>query len=363
MIDCNKDIKDYHDEKVKLTDSQIDDLKEKRRINRDRVERGLEASEEPAPTGFVTQGSFAMGTIIQEEPDRTYDLDEGIIFTRDSLVGSGGADKTALDARKMVQDAVDDGSFGTPPEVKTNCVRIVYSDGLQVDMPVYRRETEEAQAVMELASGDWKESDPQGVTDWFQAARETQPFLRQLVRLFKSFCKNRPSYPLPSGFVLTVLAHECYRGESDRLDENLRRTIEEVHARLTVKLTVRHPVVDEWLIADVVDSRTAKLRDLLDTAVEDFQELDLPNCTRSRALKVWKKVFHTDYFDSVIKEAEGKEKEKTAGVVAALGSSRPKPWSCGDLPRTYRDGCSGSTSTGSSSRFTEACERTEPNAI
>ena len=342
MIDCNKDIKTYHDEKVKLTASQIGDLKEKRKVNQARVERGLKANEAPAPKDFVTQGSFAMKTIIQEKSDRTYDLDEGVIFARDSLVGSGGADKTALDARKMVGDAVDDGSFDTPPKVKTNCVRIVYSDGIQVDMPVYRRETEEAQVVMELASGDWKESSPQGVTDWFQTARETRPFLRQLVRLLKSVCKNRPSYLLPSGFALTVLVHECYQGESDRLDENLRQTIEAVYDRLTQDLTVRHPVVDEWLIEDVADSRTAKLRDLLETAVkEDFQKLDLPNCTRSKALKVWKKVFRTDYFDSAIKEAEDKEKEKAAGAVAALGSGRPKPWSvaiCHARPTTVARG-------------------------
>ena len=334
MIDCTKDIKDYHDNKVKLTISQIGDLKEKRKINRERVNRGLETNGEPTPAGFVTQGSFAMGTIIQEKSDKTYDLDEGVIFTRDSLVGSGGADKSALDARNMVRDAVDDGSFITSPEVKPNCVRIVYSDGIQVDMPVYRHEAEEFQAVMELASVDWKESNPQGVTEWFQGAQETQPSVLLLVRLLKSFCKNRPSYSLPSGFALTVLVCECCRGGSERLDENIRRTIEALYDRLTSDLTVRHPVVDEWLIEDDADPRTAKLLELLATAVEDFKKLDVPNCTRSMALEIWNKVFHTDHFDSAIREAEDQEKAETAGAVAALGSDRPKPWGCGDPPCT-----------------------------
>lgn len=331
MIDSSKDIKDYHDAKVRLADSQMSDLKKKRKINQDRVKRGLEANDEPAPIDFVTQGSFAMKTIIQE---RTYDLDEGIIFLRDSLIGSGGADKTALDARKMVRDAVDDGSFSTPPEVKPNCVRIVYSDDIQVDMPVYRGETGEIQGPMELASVHWRESNPRGVTEWFEKAQETQPHLRLLVRLLKSFCKNRPSYSLPSGFVLTVLGRECYQGYPKRLDENVRRTIEAVYARLTSDSMVRHPVVDEWLIEDDADPRVANLLKLLARAEEDFKGLDLPSCTRSKALKVWKKVFWTDYFDPAIKEAEDEEKAKAATAMAALGPNRPKPWSCGDLPCT-----------------------------
>ena len=336
MIDCSKNIRNYHDAKVKLTNGQMDDLWKKRSINRQRVMRGLDRNGHPAPEDFVTQGSFAMRTIIQEKSGRTYDLDEGVIFESDVLKGSGGADKAALAARKMVRDAVDDGSFDTPPEVKPNCVRIVYSDGIQVDMPVYRRERKGA---MELASVDWKESNPQGVNEWFRRAQETQPFLLLLTRLLKNLCKNRPSYSLPSGFVLTVLAHECYQGDSKRLDENLRLTIEAIHTRLMSDLTVRHPVVDECLIEDVADSQAAKLRELLATDVKDFRELDQPNCTRSKTLKVWKKVFATDHFDSIIKQAEDEEKAKTAGAITALGHTRPKPWSCGDLSCTSCGGC------------------------
>lgn len=327
MKNCRKDIERYHDTRVKLTNSQLDDLEKKRKINRKRVERGLAANGEPAPHSFVTQGSFAMGTIIQEEPDKTYDLDEGVIFTRDSLIGPQGADKTALDARKMVRDAVDDGSFDTPPVVKPNCVRIVYRDGVQVDMPVYRGG--ELQFLMELAGVDWKESNPKGVTEWFQRAQEARPFLTLLVRLLKSFCKNRPSYSLPSGFALTVLVCECYQGDSDRLDENVRWTFKAVHDRLVAGSHVGHPVVAESLIEDG-DPKAAKLVELLAAAMQDLEELDLPNCARSRALKIWGKVFCTDYFDSDIKQAEEEEKAKTARAMSAFGSNPPKPWGWDD---------------------------------
>ncbi len=326
MIDCSKDIRDYHDVRVKLTDAQTADLKKKRASNRRRVEDGLEANHQPAPTRFVTQGSFAMGTIIQEA-NNAYDLDEGVVFTRESLKGAKGADKTALDARKVVRDAVDDGSFKNPPLVKLNCVRIFYSDGVQVDMPVYRCEGEEDWEEIELASQDWKVSNPEGVNDWFAECCATQPSLRRLVRLVKSLCKNRPSYSLPSGLVLSVLAHECYPVDSGRIDRDLRRTIEAIHTRLVWSLVVKHPLVDgEYLTKHANDPKVAKFRDVLTTAVEDLNKLDLPNCSRSMALKKWKKVLCTNYFDSAIKEAEQDEKEKAAKAVAALGSTQPKPW-------------------------------------
>ena len=333
MKNCSEDIKLYHDAKVKLTSSQLGDLEKKRKINRDRVERGLAAKGYPAPYDFVTQGSFAMGTIIQEESGRSYDLDEGVIFTRDSLVGPRGADKTAPDAREMIRNAVDDGSFDTRPEVKQNCVRIPYGDGVQVDMPVYRCENEEVEAVMEFASVDWRESNPRGVTKWFRRAQEVWSHLALLVRLLKGFCKNRPSYSLPSGFALTVLVWECYRGDSDRLDENVRWTFKAVHDRLAAASHVEHPVIAESLMEDG-DSRAAKLVELLAAAMQDLEELDLPNCTRSRALKIWGKVFCTDYFDSDVKQAEEEEKAKTAGAMSAFGSNLPKPWSWDEPPST-----------------------------
>jgi hypothetical protein len=38
---------------------------------------------------------------------------------------------TSLQARQMVRDAVDDGKFKTPPEVRSNCVRVYYEKGFR----------------------------------------------------------------------------------------------------------------------------------------------------------------------------------------------------------------------------------------
>ena len=335
MKNCDKDIRAYHDERVRLTESQKKKLRDRRDANRERLRRGLKKNEDPAPVKSVIQGSYAMGTVIQEPKD-AYDIDDGVVFTAKSLIGPRGAPKTARDARKMVCNAVDDGSFKTDPEVKTNCVRVYYNDGPHVDIPVYRSTTDWfGNEKYELASIDWKESDPEGVNRWFREWVKTKAAAglahsRELIRLLKAVCKNRPSYTtLPSGFVLTVLVQECYQSGNGRLDVELRELIEAIHSRLEGNLSVAHPVVSgEWLIDDDTKHRTEKLRELLGMAVEELTALDRPTCTLSETLKAWKKVFSTDFFDQRIRDAEAEEKRRTgAGATAPAVVSAPKSYS------------------------------------
>ena len=331
MYDCDKDIRDYHRERVALSPNQRQKLEGWRDSNRDRLRSGLRKNEDPKPKRSVSQGSYAMRTVIQE-PDDAYDIDDGVVFTEESLKGPKGGEKSPLDARKMVRDAVHSDSFATPPKVKTNCVRVYYNDGPHVDIPVYR-EVEDwlGDTSYELASAEWKKSDPDGVNDWFKdwlkgKKDNGQKHSRELIRLLKSICKNRPSYSLPSGFVITVLIEEGYATAHDRLDLDLRHVIGAVYDRLCLDLWVRHPVVDgEWLIDGDSEHKTRDLRNLLETALDDLAELDLPSCTRSKALKAWKKVLRTDFFDERI--AEAKEGEKATSTAAAAGlASSPKPW-------------------------------------
>ena len=331
MKNCDSDIRAYHRERVALTSGQRQKLKDRRDANRDRLRRGLQKNGEPEPKGSVSQGSYAMRTVIQE-PDNGYDIDDGVVFGRESLKGPRGGEKTPLAARKMVRDAVDDGSFKSEPEVKTNCVRVYYNDGPHVDIPVYRSQEDWiGNRYYELASADWKESDPRGVNEWFKnwvnrKRNNGQKHSRELIRLPKSICKNLPSSSLPSGFEITVLVEECYTAVHERLDLDLRDIISAMYDRLCVDLRVRHPVVEnEWLIDGETEHKTRNLRDLLGKAVDDLAELDQPNCTRSRALKAWKKVLRTDFFDERIAEAEEEEKAKSKAAAAALASS-PKPW-------------------------------------
>ena len=341
MKNCDKDIRAYHDERVRLTEGQKKKLRDRRNANRERLRRGLKKNGDPSPVKSVIQGSYAMGTVIQE-PEDAYDIDDGVVFTAKSLIGPRGAPKTALDARKVVRNAVDDGSFKTDPKVKTNCVRVYYDDGPRVDIPVYRSITDwTGNDKYELASVDWKESDPEGVNRWFREWVKTKAAAglahsRELIRLLKAICKNRTSYTtLPSGFVLTVLIQECYQSGNGPLDIELRELIEAIHRRLEANLTVPHPVVSgEWLIDAASKHRTEKLRELLGVAVAALTALDRATCTPSETLKAWKKVFCTentvscaDFFDKLIADAEADERRRTStGVAAPAVASAPKSY-------------------------------------
>ena len=230
----------------------------------------------------------------------------------------------------MVRDAVDDGSFNTPPEVKTNCVRVHYNDGSHVDIPVYRKVIQaDGSEKFEIASSVWKESDPKGVNNWFNEqlnlrAEEARDQMRALIRLLKAYCKHRPSYSLPSGFVLTVLVDEKYWLHDTCLDQAFRSLISAIRDRLAISKQVRHPVVDENL-ADYNDAKCAKLQELLSVSLEHLTVLDRSNCLKSEALKAWKKVFNTDYFDQAISDAEADEKRAAAAAVASV-AVMPKPY-------------------------------------
>ncbi|MEM9284046.1 MAG: cyclic GMP-AMP synthase DncV-like nucleotidyltransferase [Verrucomicrobiota bacterium] len=329
MKDCNRDVTNYHRDRVILNPGQRKQLRERRNANRDRLKKGLKKNGDPSPDEFIIQGSYAAKTTIQE-PANAYDIDDGAAFSKDALLGPQGGEKSALDAKKMVRDAVDDGSFKTPPEVKTNCVRVHYNDGTHVDIPVYRKSIgPDGANYYEIASSDWKESNPKGVNDWFSGclARHSgdgKDQMREVIRLVKGYCKHRPGHSLPSGFALTVLVDEAYGGFETRLDRVFRNVVTAIRDRLRSSLAVKHPVVEEHL-ADEGDTKCAKLRELLSSSMEQLAKLDRGNCKRSDALKVWKKVFNTDYFDSAIEDALQEEKNAAAAAVASV-TVMPKPF-------------------------------------
>ena len=172
MFDCNSDLRTFHDEKVTLNSTQQSEMRDRRDTNRNRLNRGLRENNDPVPHSHQAQGSYAMHTMVQDD-NYDYDIDDGAIFLKEDLVGSQGADKTALDARKMVCSGLDDGSFLTPPAVLKNCVRVSYARGYHVDIPVYRLLND---GTLELASSDWKGSSPGEVTEWYNnAVRDKSP--------------------------------------------------------------------------------------------------------------------------------------------------------------------------------------------
>lgn len=298
MFDCSSELTKFHKEKVTLAPETRKKLREHRKANQDRLVARLKENDDPIPFDFVQQGSYAMHTMTQH-PENNFDIDDGALFKRDDL----GESKSPRDAKQMVCDALQDDRFEKQPEIHTNCVRVFYKEGHHVDVPVYR--TKEDGDEYELASAMWKTSDPEGVTKWFKDSTKTKSDdgvqMRQIIRLLKNFGKSRSSWNLPSGLIVTVLVNECYSSVYPRLDEALLNAISSIKSRLTFDKYIQHPVVNESL-SEKCESAVDELLERLEWALGQLEVLFESDCDRLKALKAWKKVFNTSFFDSMIDE-------------------------------------------------------------
>lgn len=327
MFDCAEDVLAFHDDDVTLPQADRTEMKERRDANRKRLRDGLKANGYPRPLEFRSQGSYAMKTMVQD-PDLDYDIDDGVYFAKEDLVGPRGAEMTALQARHMVRDAIDDGSFAEPPEVRPNCVRVLYAAGYHVDLPVYRRVVTkdffgQEREHFELASSDWKRSDARDVTAWFNDQNDRKSpdtsngrQLRRLTRDIKAFARSRSSWQgrILSGFGITKLVVDRFSGDGEREDRALYNTMKAVRDQLNWSLEVRHPCTpNETITSGSDDPRARFLRDKLTEALDNLAPLFDSNCTRKTALKCWDKVFNTTFFSDRL------ETEKTAAAASAPG--------------------------------------------
>ena len=314
MHSAHNDILAYHDKKVTLHESDRREMQERRDTNRQRLKDGLKNEEEPTPSEFRSQGSYVHRTMVQQT-NRDYDIDDGVYFWKEDLKGPNGGDKSPLDTKKMVRTALHDDRFNSEPEVRSNCVRVYYEAGYHVDIPVYRKiktknDWGEEEVRFEIASTEWKKSDPEGVTNWFNNANQRLSpdttngrQLRRQVRLIKAFARSRESWQprIASGFMIsTLIVEECYYAKLDREDEALYYTIVNMRNRLNRNLEIAHPTVKgEFLTSGSTDGRSKFLLEKLDWAINVMQVLFDSDCTREKALKAWDKVFDTSFFISL----------------------------------------------------------------
>lgn len=327
MFDCSKDVRAYHDQEVTLPKSEQDAMRDRRNANRTRLRNGLTEADKPAPLEFVKQGSYAMKTMTRDA-NNDYDIDDGVYFRKEDLVGDRGAEMTSLQARQMVRDAVDDGKFKTPPEVRSNCVRVFYKKGYHVDLPVYRRVVTSTAFGEEIhyelaASSGWKRSDARDVSDWYEDERAKSADgvqLRRINRDLKKYARSRESWrdSILSGFGISVLTTERFR-YNDREDQALYDTMVAIRDRLNYDLQVAHPVTPgDFITSGPDDARARCFRDKLTGAIDTLQPLFEANCTRERALKCWDKVFATTFFSERLEE-EHRAAIATPAIITSAG--------------------------------------------
>lgn len=324
MFDSQDELLDFYNEKIKLSSAQQSEMRERRNSNRRRLDSGLSNNGSPKKVDNLIQGSYKMKTMIQR-PNNDFDIDDGVIFTRESLKSPYGADKTALDARKMVLEALerDSKKFKEPPKCLKNCVRVFYSSGYHIDVPVYRQYEKNGETILELASTDWKESDPRKISDWFSyMVRRKSPTddniqMRKVVCLLKKWASSRVSWNLPNGLIFSVYAADHYPPLAVRIDEAFIIVLEAIKSRLIRNLSVPNPVdVSE----DFANGREAKINNLKQKLDEHLESLTSilfsPTCTKNEVMHAWAAFFNDDFFLDYIDEGS----EAKGGGLLVVGT-------------------------------------------
>ncbi len=312
IYDTSKEMMEFLNEKVRLSQKEQDKLRDYREKNHERLKSGLKKNGNPMYKEAINQGSCAMNTINQH-PDNDYDIDVGIIFDREDLKGSNGGDKSALDVRKMVCESMQDDRFSKQPKVLKNCVRVYYEEGHHVDMPIYRQyKDEDDNIIQELASSDWRDADPESITDWYNGAViEQSPDttngrqMRRVTRLVKKWANSRESWNMPSGFMLSVLVDEKYFDNLDRDDNSLYETLKAIRDRLAWNKNVNNPVTGDSISEGKEHLLTNMYEKLDDALVNNLNVLENYGCTHEQAMKAWSNFFNDDFFNEKIIIKEG----------------------------------------------------------
>lgn len=338
MRDCHLQVAKYQRDQVRLSNDSRKDIFARAKTNRKRLKEGLAANGDPRPIGQRTQGSYAMRTMIVEEGE-DYDIDDGVYFKKEDLVGPNGGDKTSLAAREMVCDALQDYRFNDAPEVLKNCVRVYYNEGYHIDVPVYRHvvmkdaRTEEESDHYELASSSWRRSDALAVTTWFRdfnkdncanASKDgDKGQFVETVRLLKAFARSRKSWKgrISNGFVISKLAADQWAESVNRDDEALRNVAKAIRDKLYWTQAVKHPVLDENIIEDG-NAKAKFLRDKLEEKLQHLDVLDESDCDHAKAMSAWDKFFNTEWFSQQPDPDGAKSLAKKVGPAVKRGETR-----------------------------------------
>lgn len=273
MARLHKEYISFDKDKIKLTDKRRKSLIKSRNALRDKIEKYFkEEKKNQLQPIFIPQGSFNMGTVVNPIPKYDddgnkilkYDLDDGVYFVEKEDEDN----RQTIDTwHNWVFNAVEDHT-DTPPIRKTTCVRVVFSDGHHIDLPIYYDENGE----IELAhkSKGWLESNPDEFSEWFEKKENLQ--LKRIVRYLKAWKNYRETkntnLKFPSGFALTILATNNYV-EDDFDDVSFRETIKAIQSKLQSKFECLRPTTpkNEDLFEDYSETRENDFMNAIDKLI------------------------------------------------------------------------------------------------
>ncbi|MEI7491300.1 MAG: CBASS cGAMP synthase [Bacteroidota bacterium] len=304
MADCH-DLFQGFNNRVRLTDAKRENLKEARDVLRNKITIHFSQNRPSYRPQFQGQGSYVMDTIVN--PIKwDYDLDDGVYF-----LGTASKENrpTPVSFHNWIIEAI--GTHTDKVIDKNTCVRVVYSAGFHIDLPIYYA----SYYSPELAHkrDGWILSNPIEFIVWFESktnsgfkqeflfeaarkeefrtwaedVRKKDVQLRRMVRYLKGWCDYKNG-GMPSGIIMTILAAGNYVPDQ-RDDMSLYRTLEAIRASLKKEFVCRRPTTPkgEDLFAEYTVEQKSSFSKRLDDLIEDGKRA-LNDSDKKNACEKWK---------------------------------------------------------------------------
>lgn len=289
-------------ETISLSASKKEILTKRREANQARIRDHFKEKHPAYTPQFYIQGSQKNGTPIVYK-DNTCDLDDGVFFLKKP-------DVTGTTLQDWVYDAVSTDTKGGATH-KKRCIRVNYTDGCNIDIPVLYKEENDAHPRLAVRNENWADDDPKEFVNWYKESKTPQ--LTRMVKILKAWCDER-SCKMPSGMSMTILAEKHFK-ENERDDIVLRDLLSDMYNDLSQVghwkcIMPTFPYDD--LFADYDDTVA---RNFLSHLV-GFRDDAMKACDENSlilATKLWWKHLG-DRFDIAKKEPETEQKSKLEGL-------------------------------------------------
>lgn len=333
MVNNHSAFINFDNNKLKLTSKRLEDLKGSRKSLRKKIRSYIE-NEKPNEISpkFGDQGSIPMETAVNPIPviideDTTllpFDLDDGVYF----IVPNEYEERKSINTyHSWIVNAVD-GHTNTTPIDKTTCVRVIFADGHNIDLPIYFMVEGGIPEIAHKSRG-WIKSDPLAFAQWFNEKADDDPQLRRIVRYLKAWRNfrevNNNSLKLPSGFELTILAAENFK-PNERDDVALRDTANAIYGTLQDSFECWRPTTPiEDVFEEYSETRENNFLDALERLVNNCDK-----AAQETNYKTSSEHLRKEFGDRFPLGKDEELKEKKSRIAKGLAATvAPRPY-CSD---------------------------------
>lgn len=312
MANCHELFKTYN-ENLSITSDKKNKMSTSKDKLRERIRKNFLAEHPEYVPKFFIQGSSKMKTGIRTKDD-ICDLDDGVYFLREP-------DVTPTTLQGWVWDAVN-GYTSTTPEHRSKCIRNIFVNDYEIDMPVYYK-VDGSDYQLAVKNKGWEASDPKAVVEWFNNNKDKNGRVVRQVMSLKGWCDEKRN-KMPNGLAMTIL---CVNAKdkivlNERDDITLRDILREIKKTLEVNFRCIVPAVPgDDLFADFDKTRRENFMSALGLFLADAEEAILED-NQKRASKLWRKHLGKRFPEG----ADTNENARAYASAAAVGAATSNPW-------------------------------------